>query len=246
MFRAVTRYAGKFKSLFEVLFQNMITARLTIDKKGIFLEEYTNQNILISVFLPAEKFEEFTFNDDEPIHLGLGNHINKEFFKSIKNKDVIIMTINNPYVFEFEKRNNNDESVQTLSTKTESIQNITPMNHPEFTSLPIKIKSSDFNQTCKSFNAPTLTVTKDKGCINFSFDTGRSIKTLKSGKEDLTNLALIHQTYYDEQFTRINKISSFVTEPIEVFMEADKPLYLLCKSSIGNMKIFIYEQSTDE
>ena len=32
---------------------------------------------------PAEKFEEYIFDEDEPIHIGLGQHINKKKFKSI-------------------------------------------------------------------------------------------------------------------------------------------------------------------
>ena len=59
MFKAVTKHTGRFKSLFEVIFQNMTTADFTIDKTGMFLEHITTQNLLISVFLPAENFEEY-------------------------------------------------------------------------------------------------------------------------------------------------------------------------------------------
>lgn len=96
MFKAVTKYTGLFMSLFEIIFLNMTTADFTIDKTGMFLEHLTTQNILIYVFLPAENFEEYMFDEEEPIHVGLGQHINKEFFKSIKNKDVITMSITKP------------------------------------------------------------------------------------------------------------------------------------------------------
>ena len=125
MFKAVTKYTGRFKSLFEVIFQNMTTADFTIDKTGMFLEQLTTQNLLISVFLPAENFEEYVFDEDEPIHVGLGQHINKEFFKSVKNKDIITMSITKQHVFDFEKRIEANDSVQTLSVEHHT-QNITP------------------------------------------------------------------------------------------------------------------------
>jgi len=247
MFKAVTKYTGRFKSLFEVIFQNMTTADFTIDKTGMFLEHLTTQNLLISVFLPAENFEEYIFDDDEPMHVGLGQHINKEFFKSVKNKDVITMSITTPHKFDFEKRTEANDSVQSLSISIEDTQNITPIEHDEFESKPVLIAHNIYTDWCKSIsNTTTIDVTKNMGQIQFMFDTGRSIKTLKSGKEDKTDIDLVHQTYYSEQFTRISKISSFVSEPIDIRFEADKPLYFLCKSPIGTMKVFMYMKSKDE
>lgn len=242
MFKAVTKYTGRFKSLFEVIFQNMTTADFTIDKNGMFLEHHTTQNLLISVFLPAEDFSEYVFNSDEPIHVGLGQHINKEFFKSVKNKDIIMMSITKPYMFDFEKCTD-DDSIQSLVVSIEDTQNITPIKHDIYESNPVFITHSIYIDWCKSIsNTTTIDVTKNMGQIQFLFDTGRSVKTLKSGKEDKNNIDLVHQQYYSEQFTRISKISSFVSEPIEVRLEMDKPLYFLCKSTIGTMKIFMFKK----
>lgn len=246
MFKVVTKHTGRFKSLFEVIFQNMTTADFTIDKTGMFLEHLTTQNLLISVFLPAEKFDEYIFNEKEPIHIGLGPHINKEFFKSVKNKDVITMSITKPFTFDFEKRTD-DDSVHSLSVSIKDTQNITPIEHDTFKSKPVLIAHNIYTDWCKSIsNTTTIDVTKNKGQIQFLFDTGRSIKTLKSGKEDTNDMALVHQQFYSEQFTRISKMSSFVSEPIEIRLEADKPLYFLCKSPIGTMKIFMYMKKKDE
>lgn len=247
MFKAVTKYTGRFKSLFEVIFQNMTTADFTIDKTGMFLEHLTTQNLLISVFLPAENFEEYVFDEDEPIHVGLGQHINKEFFKSVKNKDVITMSITKPYTFDFEKSTEANDSVQSLSVSIEDTQNITPIEHDTFDSSPVLIAHNIYTDWCKSIsNTTTIEATKNMGQIQFLFDTGRSVKTLKSGKEDKNDIELVHQQYYSDQFTRISKISSFVSEPIEVRLENDKPLYFLCQSPIGTMKIFMYMKPKDE
>jgi hypothetical protein len=242
MFKAVTKYAGKFKSLFEVIFQNVTTAHFTIDEKGMFLEQLTTQNLLISIFLPAENFEEYVFQNPEPIHVGLGHHINKEFFKSIKNKDVITMSITKPYIFDFEKTT--DFSVQSLAVSMEDIQNIIPMHQELYGVEAVKITNADFNQMCRSFNANTINVIKTNGQIQISFDTGRSVKTFKLGKENKSDSDLVHQMYSTEQFTRVSKISSF-SKDIKVFLENDRPLHFLCESAIGTMKLFIFPKPED-
>lgn len=241
MFQAITKHGGKFKALFEVIFQNMTTACFTIDKKGMFLEQTTTQNLLITVFLPAESFEEYSFTEDEPIHIGLSSHINKEFFKYVKNKDTVIMSITKPFLFDFEKKG--EDNSQILSVSIENIQNITPINHEEFSSDPVRISSVNFNQMCRSFNTPTLTVTKRNGQIFFSFETGISTKTLIFGKENTSDKSMSHHTYYSDQFNRINKISSFIDDALEVRAEDEKPLFLNCNSSIGWMKVFIHSKS---
>jgi hypothetical protein len=246
MFIAETKYTGRFKALFEVIFQNMTTADFTIDKTGMFLEHLTTQNLLISVFLPADNFEKYVFDEEEPIHVGLGHHISKEFFKSVKNKDVITMSITKPHTFDFVKISDN-YSVQSLSVSIEDTQNITPIEHETFSSNPVLITHNDYTDWCKSIsNTTTIDATKEMGQIEFLFDTGRSKKTLKTGKEDKNDRELVHQQYYSDQFTRISKMSSFVSEPIEVRLEQDKPLYFLCKSPIGTMKIFMYMKSKDD
>jgi hypothetical protein len=246
MFKVVTKHTGRFKSLFEVIFQNMTTADFTIDKTGMFLEQLTNQNILISVFLPAEKFEEYIFDEDEPIHIGLGQHINKEFFKSVKNKDIITMSITKQFTFDFQKISD-DGSIQSLSVIIKDMQNIAPIEHDTFESKPVLIAHNIYTDWCKSIsNTNTIDVTKVTGQIQFLFNTGRSSKTLKCGNEDVRDIELVHQQYNSEQFTRISKMCSFVSEPIEIRVENDKPIYFLCKSPIGTMKIFMYMNPKDD
>ncbi len=247
MFEAETKYTGRFKSLFEVIFQNMTTADFTIDTDGMFLEHLTTQNLLISVFLPAKNFEKYVFDEEEPLHVGLGQHISKEFFKSVKNKDVITMSITKPHIFDFEKRSEANDSVQSLSVSIEDTQNITPIEHETFDSNPVLIAHNTYTDWCKSIsNTNNIMATKVRGQIQFLFDTGRSTKTLTLGKEDKNDMELVHQQYYSDQFTRISKISSFVSEAIEIRLERNKPIHFLCRSPIGTMKIFIYMKSKDE
>ncbi|ASZ85094.1 114L [Cherax quadricarinatus iridovirus] len=256
MFRAVTKNTNKFKALFEFLFQNMTTADFTIDETGMHLENLTTQNILISLFLPAENFTEYTFTYKEPIHIGLANHINKEFFKSVKNKDKIIMSITKPYVFDLEKmtekqpakKNKNVEDIPTpvpivhsLSVHVEETQNIIPNECDDLESDPVLLPSSSFVDWCKSIsNTNLINVTKSFGQIKFQFDTCRSVKTLKFGEENQSDVESVYHQFTSEQFSRISKINSFVTEHIQVKFEPRKPLYFMCKSSVGHVKIFFF------
>jgi len=244
MFSATTKYAGKFKALFEILFQNMTTVCFTINKTGLFLETITTQNVLISLELPAQNFEEYIFDEIESLHIGLGSIISKQFFNSVNNKDIVTFEINKPFVFECKKKSK-DSCIHTLAVSIEAIQNITPQEHDVYSSSPIFIEKTTFNQMCRSFSTPEIAVTQKNKQIHFTFETGISTKTLTFGTYDQTDLALVHQTYVTDQITRIKKIAAFITEPIQVFAEKDKPLYFLCNSSIGVLKIFIPFKNND-
>lgn len=242
VFKAVTKYAGKLKTLFEIIFLNTTTANWTIDKNGMFLEETTNQNLLLNVFLPAECFDEYFFQGEQ-IYVGLGNHINKEFFKGVKNKDIITMSINQPFTFNLEKTNG--DISQSLSVSTQDIQVITPFVFPEYKTIFVDLMGDNYNQLCRSFTASTMDVTKSNGNVEFSFSTGRSVKKLKCGKENKLDTTLIHRSFYTEQFSRLAKIHSFACSPIKIYYEIDKPLCFVCQSSIGCLKILIYEKTEE-
>jgi hypothetical protein len=245
MFKAVTKYGGKFKAMFEVLFQNMTTACFTIDKSGLFLEHVTTQNITISIFLPSNNFDEYIFEDSEPMYIGLGSNINKDFFKYIKNKDVVIMSITKPYIFDFQKENSDGDGLQALEVSIENIQNITPIRHQQYNSQPTEIINNYFNQICRSFTSQMVTVTKENGRVTFSFQTGISKKTLTFKQTSLDDNQLIYQSYYTDQFNRISKISSFISSPVKLYIEHGKPLYLECVSDIGTMKLFIMSRDDE-
>ena len=52
------------------------------------------------------------------------------------------------------------------------------------------------------------------------------------------SLDIFYNDFESENFTRLGKLGSFVTQPIEIFAEADK-LIIGCKSNIG-FDIYIY------
>jgi hypothetical protein len=239
-FKAVTKYSGKLKTLFEIIFQNLPTATLKIDATGILLEETTNQNLLISVHLPASKFDEYHFNGKEQSYsIGLGNNINKEFFKSVKNKDKITMSTSGPFNFVFEKEGK--DTTQSLSVTTQDVI-ILKSDKKEYIVDPVKLPSEEYSQLCRSFSSPKMTVTKQCGQIVFSFKTPRSEKKLTCGLKDVNDMGLIHREYYCEQFSRLSKIQSLTNECIEVYYEKENPLKFVIQNDLMDFQVIIYEQ----
>jgi len=244
MFVAQTSYAGKLKALFEVLFSNMSTVCLTIDARGIRSEILTNHNMLICVDLPAECFDEYSFEFDEPQYIGLGSHVN-HFFKSLKNKTVVKFTIDKPFVLDIEIKYTVEDYVISYSSNIESMQNIASCPIETYDCEGIAISSSNFNQMCKSFRTTLIDVTKRDGQLLFSFEiAGISSKKLEFGKKQPEDTSLYFNTFKSDYFVRIGKLASFVTEPIKIYAERspdgeDKKLMIEAISSIGTVRIFM-------
>lgn len=239
MFLAKTKNSGKFKALFEVLFQNITTVCMTIDAKGMRSEILTNQNILILVDLPAENFDEYVFDFDKPQHVGLGSHIN-QFFKSVKNKTHIIFSINKPLVLDIAIISQVDDYVVSLMATVENTQNIAKTAIATYDQSAVRISNTTFNQVCKSFKSPLVNVTKRNGQLSFSFEiSGISIKTVTFGKASPEDVNLFFQTFKSDQFVRICKISSFASHPIEIYAEKEKPLAVFVKSTAGTVKLLL-------
>ena len=239
MFIAKSTNPSKFKSLFEILFHNFTTVCLTIDKFGIFSENVTNQNTIIQFFLPAEIFDEYTYTYDEPKYIGLGSY-HAHHFKSIKNKSILTLSIPVPHVFDICIASTIDDYTVKLSASTEIIQNIANHKIDAYDIKPISLSCVTFNQLCKSLKSPTINLAKSNGQLHFSFFVaGISSKTLSFGKPDASDQSLFFNAFKSEQFTRLNKLSSFATEPINVYVATDKPIFIDVRSSIGTMKIII-------
>ena len=224
--------------MFELLFQNMTTACFTISKQGMTLETVTTQNILIKVDLPKECFEEYIFDEDEPLHIGLGIHIN-HFFKTVKNKTSIEFSIKQPYVFDIKVASKTDNCMVSLSANIESVQNIAPEMVERYDTPPVEIVNTDLSKMCRSFKAQVY-VTKKCGQLEFSCTLEHIYKkNFLFGKAVPDDISLFHQNYNADQFARISKAASFVNQPIKVYAEESKPLLFDCSSEIGNMKVFM-------
>lgn len=239
MFTAKTTHSGTIKAMFELLFQNMTRVCLTIDENGIKSDSITNQNILIRFELPSKLFDNYEFTFDEPLHIGLGSQ-NNQFFKSVKNKSSITFSITKAFVLDIIIDSNVDHYRTSISATLETVQNISHPTIESYDTLPITITSSTFNQICKSFKSPSLNITKKDGQLHFSFEVeGISTKTLTFGKLIPEDVSLFHKSFRSDQFIRIGKLSSFANEPIRIYAENGKPLYIEAQSNLGCMRLSI-------
>lgn len=244
MFYAKTTNSVKFKALFEILFQNVTTICFAIDSNGMRSKNLTNQNTTIIVDLPAGCFDEYKFDNDEPLYIGLGSHVN-QFLKSIKNKTYITLSITTPFVLDISIVSKVDDHVVSLSSSIESVQNIALFHTHTYTCKPVEINSSTFNHVCKWFKAPTLMVTKKTGQLLFSFEiVGISTKTISFNKRNDEDKELFAKYFKSDQFMRIAKLSSFVDDTVRIYAEEHQPLCIDAVSSIG--RVHVYLMGTDD
>jgi hypothetical protein len=237
MFSARTTQSGKLKALFDVLFSNTQDVMLTISKSGIESELTTINNVNICVSLPADKFEAYEFTFEEPIYIGLGSHVNA-FFKSLKNKTVVTLSITKPYILDVCL--SCDDCSITYSASYIDKQNISPGQICEYDiNRAFSVSSAMFNSMCKSFSkTATIAATKAEGQLSFSFElAGISSKTLTFGHKDVGQTSSYFCRFKSDSFVRIGKLSSFAAKPIKICAESDKPLLILTESTLGLVRV---------
>lgn len=238
-FKARTKYANRFKSLFELLFNNMTTVSLTIDQTGITLKTVTSQNITFNVDLPADKFDEYTFDGVEPIHIGLGNKV-KKFFKTVKNKSLVEFSIVDPFLFDIKVTSLDNNCKSCLSVTIATVQNIAPFDSIDYTVQPISVPNTNFSKMCRSFITPTFYISKTNGELEFGSTMADIFKeTFKFGPVVPTDMSLFHQQYRTDQIIRIIKMSSLVSKHIMIYAEQGLPLLIKSISEIGTIKTHI-------
>lgn len=244
MFYAKTTYSNRLKALFELLFNNLKTVCFTIDKDGIHLKSTTTLNLIIEVDLNANQFDEYKFDFDEPLHIGLESYISKSF-KTMKNKNIVTLSILNPGLLVIGiKSSGADKFEYDLEVVTESVQNVSlaPLHSYSSTSQT-QIPASRFSDMCKLIKTISeFTVTKERGILKFACRTPDIYaENFKFGEEDPKDTNLVHHIHKSDQLFRISKIVSFSCDPskvVDVYAEKDKPLMISSTSEIGVIKVY--------
>ena len=146
IFRAKTQEAYVIKILAELLSNNIKTGCFVIDDTGMYLCMMdSHKTILIDLFLKAENFQIYKFNNKK-LYLGLNlNHLHK-MTRSVKKKDSIELFIEekspNDLGIKVIPKENNRTTVSYI--KIQSIQNL-DIDIPTGYSKPIIVNSSDLN-----------------------------------------------------------------------------------------------------
>lgn len=239
MFIARTCHSGKLKSLFEVLFSNGQEIILTVSKDGIVSELSTVNNTTISVNLPAACFDEYTFTYDEPLYIGLGSHVNS-FFKNLKNKSIIAITIAKPYTLEIVHTCEDNCSV-TYTAAYVSAQNISPIQKHQYKlDKSYTMSTNTFGAICKSFKSPIVNISKSEGQLTFGFElAGIASKMMTFGQRDTTQKHAFFSQFKSDAFLRITKLALFADKTIKICVEEDKPIMVFAESPLGQVTVFM-------
>lgn len=255
IFKAKTHEGFVCKVLSELLQNNIKTACLQIDLKGIYLRMTDNKRtILIDLHLEADKFSKYKYKNKGIMYLGINlTHLHK-MLKSIKKRDSVEFFINDNYPTDLgikviPKENNR---VTTSFIKIQTIQNI-DTDLPEGYSKSVNIPSGEFQKMCKSLAhiSKDTNITSRGFMIRFSSDAGgvmkRSIEFGEGEDSDSdSEEAEDKESEYNEEFdteklARIAKLAGLNTT-MQVFPKTNSPL--LFRSAVGSIgKISIYIKS---
>ena len=105
---------------------------------------------------------------------------------------------------------------------------------------PIYVTGSKFNYICKAIKSSILVISKLNNQLILSSGIGGIIDEKIIIGECEQSLDIFYNDFESENFTRLGKLGSFVTQPIEIFAEVDK-LIIGGKSNIGFVYIHIYK-----
>ncbi|KAH3896063.1 hypothetical protein DPMN_020236 [Dreissena polymorpha] len=219
----------------------------TIDKDGIHLKSLTTINLMIEVDLHASNFDEYRFEFDEPLHVGIESYISKSF-KIMKNKNIVTLSITKPGELIIGVKSKHKEAFSyDLLVITEIVQNVSsPPLYTYSDDSATAISTSLFSDMCKLIKSNAFchefTVTKEHGTAKFSYITPDLVtERFTFGQEDVLNSMLVHNCYKSDQLFRITKIVSFSQDSsriVNVYIEKDKPLLITSKSELGIIKTY--------
>ena len=105
---------------------------------------------------------------------------------------------------------------------------------------PICVTGSKFNDICKAIKSSISVISKLNNQLILSSGIGGIIHEKIIIGEYEQSLDIFYNDFESENFTRLGKLGSFVTQPIEIFADADK-LIIGRKSNIGFVYIHIYK-----
>ena len=255
IFKTKTSEAYHIKIMAELLSNNLKTAHLEIDEKGIKLCQMDlNRRILIKMDLYSENFETYKFQKNKPkIYLGLNlNHFHK-MLRSIKKKDSLQLYIDDDSPADLVIRVIPKEQNRVTNSyiKIQTVQEI-EINVPADYDKPIILSSSEFQKMIKDLGniGSTINIRATNYRIQFGCDAGGVLKrTVDFGEtvdsDDEADQEIYNQTFLADQLARITKMAGLDTPSPRLKIFPGYPL--LFKSNVGNLgEISIYIKSKEQ
>jgi proliferating cell nuclear antigen len=250
IFEARTVQTSNIKSLFVLLASVITDCNLIITKDSIKIVKLNNTEIaLIHIKLDAECFEDYIFESEKPLIVGIHTSNFLKIIKTIKHDETLSFLIKkgDSDVFYVRKENNCRNSTNTFKVP------LCHINHDNYT-LPsvnfdgvISMASSEFQRICKNFYSLGASTVEIKNIENRVYFSGEgefcSIEGVVGDSEDTkfgTNTTEIIQSIFDIQYLLLFSNASNLSKTVYLYLKNDYPLILSYKiGTLGELKFVI-------
>lgn len=252
LFRAKTSEGCVIKVLFELLKNIKKEATLEIDDEYINLKANNNSNnILIFLSLRKDKFNEYTFNSDKTLFVGLNLNQLYTSISETKKKDSIIFYIESKdpsrFVLEILPREHNKRITTSINTFTLQHINI-PI--PSKSNNYVVIQSDDYQRIIKNMlkinkENKAISIHMKEKSILLKLNNDITPKEIVLGELNDTSLEHYSALFNLELLTKVLKISNLSSKIFIYSGSQTEPLTL--KVDVGSLGyLTIYIKSNDQ
>jgi proliferating cell nuclear antigen len=223
---------------------------MVVTKDCIKIVKFNNTQIaLIHIKLIASEFEDYNFNSDKPLILGIHTSNFLKIIKTIKHDETLSLFVKEDekdFLY-IKKENNCRNSTNSFKIPLCSIdyQNYT-LPTQEFNSV-ISMASSEFQRICKNFSALGASTIEIKNIDNKVYFSGEgefcSIEGIIGDSEQTkfeTTTSDVIQSVFDISYLLLFSNASNLSKTVFLYLKNDYPLILSYKiGTLGELKFVI-------
>ena len=251
LFKAQTSEGYTIKVLADLLQNNIKTACLLVDERGMHLTMFDSHRTVCFAFdLLAENFQVYKFRPSNSLYLGLNLGHFYKMIKSIKKKDSIVLFIKaeNPTDLGIKVVPKENNRITTSYIKIQNIQNL-DVTLPDGYTNPIIVPSNEYQKMCKDMNtiSTSVKVCAKKYSIRFACDAGsvysREVSfgelDADSDSDEEDDQVRYSDSFHTEQLSRIVKVAG-LGDNIQVYVSDDLPMMFRTNvGTLGRLSIYI-------
>lgn len=250
IFEARTVQTSVIKALFTLLAGVITDCNIIVTKECIKIVQLNNTQIaLIHIKLDACGFEDYTYDDDKPLVLGIHTESFLKIIKTIKHDETISFFVKEDekdFMY-IKKENNNRNSTNSFKLSLQKIehQNYT-LPSVEFNTA-ISMSSTEFQRLCKNFSslgAKSIEI-KNAGERVFLSGTGEfcSFEGVIGDSEETTfenSSPEVIQSVFDTRYLLLFSNASSLSKTVNLYLKNDYPLIMSYKiGTLGEIKFII-------
>jgi proliferating cell nuclear antigen len=257
LFRARTVQTSVIKSLFSLLAGVIIDCNIIVTKTCIKIIQLNNTQIaLIHIKLDAEEFEDYNYEEEESLILGIHTDSFLKIIKTIKHDETISFFVkkDEPSFLYIKKESNGRNSTNSFKLPLENIDYENYTLPPVDFDTNITMSSTEFQRLCKNFSslgAKTIEI-KSVGDRVFLSGNGEfcSFEGIigYSGETSFSNSTTnVIQSIFDTRYLLLFSSASGLSKTVNLYLKNDYPLIMSYKiGTLGEIRFIISSISTSE